>query len=230
MKYRVKDLEGSVLAEGGVALPAIVPGESGYARFDLPADFRKGDVLELIAYNNGEEVCNWTAPIHRADEQTISASASAKPGIITFDKNGMFAVDSLVGPFPVGMKAEVTKHRQRTLADGTVVNTFWYKGGIDSIQWRQTPDGLLHMDAVVLNDERGHGMGSFLTDESKWTLGLTFTYPEERVDSVHWVGRGPYRVWKNRLKGQHFGLWSLAYNNTVTGDYNSPTPPLYPEF
>jgi len=230
MKYRVKDLEGSVLAEGGVALPAIVPGESGYARFDLPADFRKGDVLELIAYNNGEEVCNWTAPIHRADEQTISASASAKPGIITFDKNGMFAVDSLVGPFPVGMKAEVTKHRQRTLSDGTVVNTFWYKGGVDSIQWRQTPDGLLHMDAVVLNDERGHGMGSFLTDESKWTLGLTFTYPEERVDSVHWVGRGPYRVWKNRLKGQHFGLWSLAYNNTVTGDYNSPTPPLYPEF
>ena len=114
--------------------------------------------------------------------------------------------------------------------DGTLVNTFWYKGGIDSIQWRQTPDGLLHMDAVMLNDERGHGMSSFLTDESKWTIGLTFTYPEQQVDSIRWIGRGPYRVWRNRLKGQHFGRWSLAYNNTITGDYNKPTPPLYPEF
>ena len=41
MKYRVKDFTGGVLAEGGVALPAIVPGESGYAHFDLPANFRK---------------------------------------------------------------------------------------------------------------------------------------------------------------------------------------------
>ena len=110
------------------------------------------------------------------------------------------------------------------------MNTFWYKGGIDSIEWRQTPDGLLYMDAVVLNDERGHGMHPFLTAESQWVLGLTFDYPEAVVDSVRWVGRGPYRVWKNRLKGQQFGAWSLAYNNTITGSYNTPNPPLYPEF
>jgi hypothetical protein len=87
------------------------------------------------------------------------------------------------------------------------------------------------MNAVILNDERGHGYeGNFYTEDSKWTIGLSFNYPEEQVDSVHWVGRGPYRVWRNRLKGQDFGMWSLAYNNTKTGDYNSPTPPLYPEF
>ena len=139
-------------------------------------------------------------------------------------------MDGLVGPFPVGMQVEVRNHTERTEADGTVVNTFWYKGGIDSIEWRQTPDGLLHMDAVVLNDERGHGMHPFLTVESQWVLGLTFDYPEAVVDSVRWVGRGPYRVWKNRLKGQQFGAWSLAYNNTITGSYNTPNPPLYPEF
>lgn len=230
MKYRVKNLAGKVLSEGNVTLPAIIPGESGYACFDVPNDFHKGDVLELVAYNKGEEVCHWTTPIHRAEEQAIATTASEKSGMIAFDKNGMFAIDSLVGPFPVGMKVEISKHKQYTEADGTVVNTFWYKGGIDSIQWRQTPDGLLHMDAVMLNDERGHGLRDFLTEEGKWTLGLTFAYPEHRVDSVHWVGRGPYRVWKNRLKGQQFGLWSLAYNNTVTGNYNLPTPPLYPEF
>lgn len=232
MKYYVKGLTGEILSEGKVSLPNIEPGESGYAKFELPANFSKGEMLELIAYNQkGEEVCNWTAPIHRANEQTISVQSSSKKSPVTFNEQGMLSVDGMVGPFPVGLKVEVKNHKQYTEADGTQVNTFWYKGGIDSIQWRQTPDGLLHMDAVILNDERGHGYrGNFYTEDSKWTIGLTFNYPEEQVDSVHWVGRGPYRVWRNRLKGQEFGKWSLAYNNTKTGDYNSSTPPLYPEF
>ena len=231
MTYRLKGLAGNVLQEGNVTLPAIYPGESGYARFDLPHNFHKADILELVAYNpQGEEVCNWTAPIHRAEEQSISLSSRAHKPAISFNEQGMLCIDSLVGPFPVGMKIEMKRHAQRIEADGSVVNTYWYKGGIDSIQWRQTPDGLVHMDAVMLNDERGHGMGQFLTDESKWTIGLSFDYPESQVDSIRWVGRGPYRVWRNRLKGQQFGQWALAYNNTVTGDYNTPNPPLYPEF
>ena len=234
MDWRVKDLQDKVLVAGSVSLPAIAPGESGYAHFELPTEFRKGEVLELRAFDHqGKEVCHWTAPIHRADEQTCISFASApssKVASITFNEQGIFTKDGLEGPFPVGMKIQVRKHTQRVEADGTIVNTFWYKGGIDSIQWRQTPDGLLHMDAVMLNDERGHGLAPFFTDESKWQLGLTFNYPEEKVDSVSWVGRGPYRVWRNRLKGQQFGLWKMAYNNTATGEYNAPTPPVYPEF
>ena len=231
MEYRLKSLKGNVLQSGKVNLPALAPNERGYARFEVPEEFRKADVLELVAYDHhGVEVCNWTEPIHRADAQMIVAKGKRSVKTITFDERGMFNVDGLVGPYPVGMQVAVRSHTQRTEADGTVVNTFRYKGGIDSIVWRQTPDGLLYMDAVVLTDERGHGLYPFLTDESQWTVGLTFDYPEERVDSVRWVGRGPYRVWKNRLKGQQFGEWALAYNNTVTGNYNSPTPPLYPEF
>ncbi len=231
MVYRVKRFAGEVLDEGKVTLPTIAPGESAYARFELPARFREGDVLELVAYDpHGVEVCNWTAPIQRADAQQIVGKRDRKAKKIAFNEQGIFSVDGLVGPFPVGMQVEVRNHTERTEADGTVVNTFWYKGGIDSIEWRQTPDGLLYMDAVVLNDERGHGMHPFLTAESQWVLGLTFEYPEAVVDSVRWVGRGPYRVWKNRLKGQQFGAWSLAYNNTITGSYNTPNPPLYPEF
>lgn len=231
MAYRVKNFADKVLSEGKVTLPAIAPGESAYARFELPARFREGDVLELVAYDpHGVEVCNWTAPIQRADAQPIVGKRDRNAKKIAFNEQGVFSVDGLVGPFPVGMQVEVRNHTERIEADGTIVNTFWYKGGIDSIEWRQTPDGLLYMDAVVLNDERGHGMLPFLTDESQWVLGLTFDYPEAVVDSVRWVGRGPYRVWKNRLKGQQFGAWSLAYNNTITGSYNTPNPPLYPEF
>ncbi len=231
MVYRVKNFAGKVLDEGKVTLPTIAPGESAYARFELPARFREGDVLELVAYDpHGVEVCNWTAPIQRADAQQIVGKRDRNAKKIAFNEQGVFSVDGLVGPFPVGMQLEVRNHTERIEADGTIVNTFWYKGGIDSIEWRQTPDGLLYMDAVVLNDERGHGMHPFLTAESQWVLGLTFEYPEAVVDSVRWVGRGPYRVWKNRLKGQQFGAWSLAYNNTITGSYNTPNPPLYPEF
>lgn len=231
MVYRVKRFAGEVLDEGKVTLPTIAPGESAYARFELPARFREGDILELVAYDPyGVEVCNWTAPIQRADAQQIVGKRDRNAKKIAFNEQGIFSVDGLVGPFPVGIEVEVRNHTERIEADGTVVNTFWYKGGIDSIEWRQTPDGLLYMDAVVLNDERGHGMYPFLTDESQWVLGLTFEYPEAVVDSVRWVGRGPYRVWKNRLKGQQFGAWSLAYNNTITGSYNTPNPPLYPEF
>ena len=52
---------GKVIAEGHVQLPAITPGETGKARFTLPASFREGDVLELEAFDKeGKSICNWT--------------------------------------------------------------------------------------------------------------------------------------------------------------------------
>ncbi len=56
-------------------------------------------------------------------------------------------------------------------------------------------------------------------------MGITFTFPEAKINGMQWMGRGPYRVWKNRLKGQQFGVWQKAYNNTVTGESWN-----YPEF
>lgn len=45
------------------------------------------------------------------------------------------------------------------------------------------------------------------------------------------MGRGPYRVWKNRLRGQQFGIWQKNYNNTVTGEQTKNVGHLdYPEF
>ena len=47
---------GKVIAEGHVQLPAITPGETGKARFTLPASFREGDVLELEAFDKEGKV------------------------------------------------------------------------------------------------------------------------------------------------------------------------------
>jgi hypothetical protein len=42
---------------------------------------------------------------------------------------------------------------------------------------------------------------------------------------MKWLGRGPYRVWRNRMSGQQFGIWQKEYNNTITGENWQ-----YPEF
>jgi len=192
MSYRVLDTNGGTLAEGSVTLPPLEPGESGYAHFDMPADFLHGDILEVTAYgSNKEDVCTWTVPIHRAEHQMADIDLSKARQI---EK----------GPeiIPVGMSK------------------------IDDTKWYELPDGRLYMDARILYDERT----ASLTEESKWQVGISISYPEENVDSVRWEGRGPYRVWRNRLKGQQYGVWALAYNNTVTGQYNSASCPVYPEF
>jgi hypothetical protein len=45
---------------------------------------------------------------------------------------------------------------------------------------------------------------------------------------MDWFGRGPYRVWKNRIRGANYGVWNKEYNNTITGaDFANL---IYPEF
>jgi len=59
-------------------------------------------------------------------------------------------------------------------------------------------------------------------------LGISFNYPEEKCKKVTWMGRGPYRVWKNRIPGSQMGVWEKNYNNTITGE--SFNELVYPEF
>jgi hypothetical protein len=66
---------------------------------------------------------------------------------------------------------------------------------------------------------------SYFTRDTADYMGITFNYPEEKIKGMKYLGRGPYRVWKNRLKGQQLGVWEKAYNNTVTGESWN-----YPEF
>jgi hypothetical protein len=56
-------------------------------------------------------------------------------------------------------------------------------------------------------------------------FGVSFDYPPDRVTGLRWLGRGPYRVWKNRLDGPTFGVWSNDANDTITGETWK-----YPEF
>ncbi|MFW6277738.1 MAG: hypothetical protein ACOC1J_03615, partial [Prolixibacteraceae bacterium] len=88
----------------------------------------------------------------------------------------------------------------------------------EKLMWKLHKNGLLKLEASPLR--------KWLSDIS--FIGISFNYPEEKCEGVKWMGRGPYRVWKNRLKGSTFGVWEKAYNNTVTGEtFNNL---VYPEF
>lgn len=134
------------------------------------------------------------------------------------------------GPVAVGMKmryeAELSYVRQ---AGNDAIYCAKYKGAADSIVWRLTDTGLLYMDAILLN--RAGGGGGFddaFMDTNVFNLGLTFSYPEENCSGMKWMGRGNYRVWKNRLAGTHYGIWQKEYNNVITGE--SFENLIYPEF
>ena len=134
------------------------------------------------------------------------------------------------GPLPVGMKMRLDTLKSYVRQEGaTAVYCAKYKGAADSIVWRLTPDGLLHMDAVLLNRASGgDGFDDAFMDTEVYNLGLTFSYPEQLCKGMKWLGRGPYRVWKNRVAGTNYGIWQKDYNNTITGE--SFEALVYPEF
>lgn len=48
-------------------------------------------------------------------------------------------------------------------------------------------------------------------------MGMVIDYPEQACLSKRWLGRGPSRVWQNRMEGPQYGLWENKYNNTRPG-------------
>jgi hypothetical protein len=249
--------EQEVIASGSVSLPAIDPHEAGKARLQMPAGFFDGDLLEIDAWDGrGNKICTWTWPIRYAGEYTrrqLAAtvrqgetsverqgdrvSLSAQGVTVTFDtttgriagvKNRQGVVSFNNGPIPVGMKARIKDTKIRREGHNAVF-TAYYLGAVDSIRWEMTPAGLIRMYAVTLNKANpGEGFDEAVFEDNIPNFGFTFSYPEEKVEGMRWFGRGPYRVWRNRIRGANHGIWQKDYNNTVTGaDYANL---VYPEF
>ncbi len=207
----------------------------------------------------GSSLCTWSYPINLAkqyfDNQTSEISQSAikasiaqsdtiavlrggdvevsfnlNSGMIMQVKSGDKEICFNNGPVAVGMKMRYEPTLSSVREEGSdAIYCARYKGAADSIVWRMTADGLLFMDAILLN--RAGGGGGFddaFMDTKVYNLGLTFSYNEGECSGMKWLGRGPYRVWKNRIAGTQYGIWHKDYNNTVTGaSYESL---VYPEF
>ncbi len=247
----------AVLDSGMVQLPSVDPGETRKMHMSLPSDFFKGDVLEMEAFDSyGRSIGNWSWTIKYAQEyyneqgeqnkkeQTINIEESdtistlrANGVTVSFSKtsgqiirveNTNEVIPFNNGPVAVGMKIQF-KESYTKQTDSCSMFVAKYLGAIDSIVWTMNNDGILTMDAVMLNRARGgQGFDDAFTDTEVMNFGLTFSYPEKDVKGMQWFGRGPYRVWKNRIKGTNYNLWQKDYNNTITGE--SDYGLTYPEF
>jgi hypothetical protein len=232
-----------VTAQGSARAPDVAAGMRGTTSIALPRDWARQDALYFTATDrDGHEIYTWSWMIsspQKVAERMIPQSAVGAPAVLTeladgyllqagtlsatidkstgylreLKKDGVVAPLSN-GPRLVAGKAEL-KRIQATRDGDDVVVAAEYSGNLRKVNWRLTRAGRLSVNY-------GYQMeGGRYVD----ALGVTFDYPETQVTSMRWLGRGPYRVWKNRTQGVEFDVWQKDYNDTVSGlSWN------YPEF
>jgi hypothetical protein len=238
-------VEATRSAQGDLPVFSLAPGEKGFLKLKLPQNWAGYDALYLTAIDpHGRELFTWTWPIILPDQikkavvgssaQQISTEDSPtslivhSSGIVYFfDKsNGELqkvvnskSEISLTGPIEAGFSHRLVKLNSYFDGANLVVQPLYEGDTYFTVKWTFAPG-----KAVELQYQ--------YTLEQHWSqqtgvdfAGIIFHYPEEKITGMKWLGRGPYRVWKNRLKGQQFGVWHKSYNNTITG-----ASWIYPEF
>lgn len=235
--------QASVNGSGQVANVAIPPGETGYLHLNLPANWANSEALYLTATDpNRRELFTWSWPIP-APEQTPATVTSPSPvpaaaavtesgnaltvktgsQTYTFNKTTGYLVNVMNaaaeipltnGPMLAGVKLTLKSFRHFAGKTGYEVLAE-YEGNRNQFaaHWRLAAG----QPAELTYAYSQQGAADF--------MGITFDYPEPLITGMKWLGRGPYRVWKNRLKGLKYGVWHKAYNDFVTGEDFK-----YPEF
>ena len=99
-----------------------------------------------------------------------------------------------------------------SFSDSTLIANYQH-GSIEKVTWRFLTNGSVYMYV----DYYFNGVVDL--------MGICFDYPEKMVKSKQWVGKGPYRVWQNRMDGPQYGLWQNDYNDPIPGESFE-----YPEF
>ena len=196
------------MGEGKVTSPEVAAGKTGTLKFELPTNWKRADALALTARNpGGHELWTWVYPLPPQNKFTPTGSpiASTMEGNELRLKNGdvVAGVEPTTGQL-LGVKVG---GKDFSLTSAPISNA----------KWTLLDSGWLKLDYAV--DPAAQASA---TNE----IGIAFNYPEAKILKKTWLGDGPYRVWRNRLKGQTLGVWETAYNTTETGFKDW----LYPEF
>jgi len=239
-------------AHGAIAAPIVKatgvpvalnlkPGENGTLNLALPATWSNNDALYLTAYGpDKKEVFTWTWPITPPAEHAknsliygknfpFSTSETADQLIVKsthksfyFDKHTGYiqkvvkndkTISLSNGPVLAGVNTSLKSFSHKKSNGDIIVEAVYEGEGALTAKWTFDSEFPARLDYAYSQA----GAVDF--------TGITFNYPEEKITGMKWLGRGPYKVWKNRLKGQQFGVWHKAYNNSITGETFG-----YPEF
>lgn len=230
---------------GSIAAPYIQPMQKGKLKFDLPKNWSQFDVLYLTARDaKNKELFTWTYPISKPKTVSLRKvekdlnqhpitvnlsremlhvhvgelhlSFSNKNGLLKEVLNAKGILPFKNGPIVQEGKTnfENISHHFDSSGNLIISSTYNKKTGFNVLQWKIEKNGWLQLKVNYFPDSLHSKM-----------LGINFDLPEKEIQSVTFMGKGPYRVWKNRMKGGSLGIWEKNYNNTETGEQWS-----YPEF
>jgi len=241
--WKLKSLTDSKEISGNSVATSIKPGAKGVLQIKLPAGWQNFDVLYVTAKDNfNREIFTWSFPITR--QSTIALAAVVKNGATDLKISELDSTYNIIaGDVEVsidkrtGILSSVKNNNGIvSLTNGPVIQegannfknfTYHFEGknlvissafdrktAYNTLQWTIYPSGWIKMQLVY-----------FPADYFTSMVGVNFSFPEKEIKGVRYMGYGPYRVWKNRMKGQRFGIWDKSYNNTETGETWN-----YPEF
>jgi hypothetical protein len=227
--------------KGEATINSIQPTKNGLIRLSIPAGYKKYDAMVLIAFDPfNKEISRWTWKIKNNDgllKNIITMNDSAtglsetdtsyvlkggdvsvilnkKTGLLSGTKN--VTSDNLSftkGPLLVQGNSTLISSRQYKEGKNSVVE-FVYSGDLKYTRWTIYGSGWVGLDY------------EYSLQGSYTFAGVSFQYPENFILSAKWLGKGPYRQWKNRSQGTPVNVWQNQYNNTQTGY----SPMIYPEF
>ncbi|MFD2571289.1 glycoside hydrolase family 2 TIM barrel-domain containing protein [Spirosoma soli] len=225
---------------GQATAPSVEPGQKGSLKLALPATWRQYDVLYVSAKDQyGRDICTWSWPITSPDQVTKRVVEKGTGSIAVRDENDQLTMTANEVAVTLDKKTGLllsAQHRDRTfsLANGPVLlggeATFASMRHYDTLgthvvesryegknrfraTWTMHPSGWLELRY------------QYRPENEQELLGVNFAYPEAQVNGIQLLANGPYRVYKNRLKGGTLDQWQKTYNDAVTGERWE-----YPEF
>ncbi|MEJ7559835.1 MAG: glycoside hydrolase family 2 TIM barrel-domain containing protein [Pedobacter sp.] len=235
-----KSIASTVIASGTAPRVDVRPGQKGAVKLQLPVSWAKSEALYLTAIGpDKKEVFTWSWAIKdpvikpEVNSATVASKVSAQEegnvlrvtcdgvtylfdqltGYIQQVLNSGGAVSLSNGPVLAGARSSFKSFSHR-LEDGQYIVNADYEGeGSLQVKWTFKPGQMAKLEY------------QYALKEASEFSGITFNYPEDKITAMKWKGRGPFRVWKNRMKGQQLGVWHKNYNNAITGETWQ-----YPEF
>ena len=230
---------------GAAQAPNILPMQKGQLKVLLPENWNSYDVLYVTAKDKyNKELFTWNFPISSpAKTAEALVKNSTRTNDITITESGndykvKVADVALTFSKITGLLKEVSNNKGIIpLSNGPVIQegvtnfagiTYKYDGNknlvissaydkkksFNTLQWTIYRNGWVQLKVNYFPDSL----------HTKF-LGINFDLPENKMRSVTYMGMGPYRVWKNRMKGGRFGVWKKEYNDIETGEQWK-----YPEF
>ncbi|MDQ8202195.1 glycoside hydrolase family 2 TIM barrel-domain containing protein [Pelagicoccus sp. SDUM812003] len=245
-KWNLQVLEGDSLekaklhtiANGQSKGPDVQPNRRGELQLHLPNDWSHADFFALTAIDpHGREIYTWTWSLRHPDtivSRYISSNATAQASSQSTTDSIVISADdievrldpntgtlqslrsgAIVSPMSNGPILLTGNSELKSVETEDGAATFHYEGDLRFVRWELLDSGWLQLDYHY----------AYEREKPLTYLGVTFDYDESQIEGMRWLGKGPYRVWKNRRKGVEFGLWHKDYNDTVTG-----MSWTYPEF